>query len=357
MWNQRPLVISGPCSAESEEQVMASCTPLAKSGKVHLLRAGIWKPRTRPDSFEGVGEIGLLWLVNAGKSLGLPTTTEVANPDHVEKALKAGIDVLWIGARTTVNPFAVQAIADVLKGENIPVLVKNPVNPDLQLWIGAIERIKKAGISKIGAIHRGFSHYGESRYRNRPMWDIPIGLKTEFPELPLICDPSHIGGKREMVEEISQRAFDLGYSGLMIESHVTPDKALSDARQQVAPEDLVNILSKLTYRAKELSDPLVINKLEELRKQIDTLDEELVRLLASRMSIAEKIGEYKEENDIAILQLKRWREILDSRTDLAEKLDLTPHFIQAVLDQIHKESIRVQTRSRREAKRDDEVMW
>lgn len=358
MIDRKPYIIAGPCSAESPEQLLASCKPLAEQGKVSMLRAGIWKPRTRPDSFEGMGAQALPWLVDVGRETGLPVCTEVANPDHVEQALKAGIDVLWIGARTTVNPFAVQAIADALKGMDIPVMIKNPINPDLNLWVGAIERLRQAGLENITAIHRGFSFYGKSKYRNKPMWELAIALKTWFPELPLLCDPSHICGRRVLLQGVSQRAFDLGFDGLMVEVHEDPSIALSDAAQQLTPVDFEEMMSQLVIRSSELNDPVVADQLLLLRGKIDEIDEELVRLIASRMEVAEEIGEYKRDNGLTVLQLERWRHIMDTRGQLGKKLNLSQDFLNKYLEQIHKESIRKQTDvMNQQGAENDEVLW
>ncbi len=335
-------VISGPCSAETPEQVMETARGVAQAG-THLLRAGIWKPRTRPNSFEGVGSPGLKWLKEAGEAAGLPVTTEVANVKHVYEALRTGIDVLWIGARTTTNPFAVQEIADALEGVDIPIMVKNPVNPDIDLWIGAMERIEKAGITKIAAIHRGFSTYGPSRFRNDPHWEIPIELKRRVPNLPIICDPSHICGRRDLLAEISQEALDLNLDGLMIESHPTPDKALSDAKQQITPTTLNGLLKRLIHREPQSNDPVFLHSLEAFRDKIDNLDHKLIEVLAERMSIVRQIGEYKRVNNITILQSSRWNQILDERMAKARAMGLGDAIMKEILDQVHQESIRQQT--------------
>jgi chorismate mutase len=338
---QEPIIISGPCSAESEEQVLQTALGLSPVGP-HILRAGIWKPRTRPNSFEGVGQKGLPWLKLAGRNTGLPVCTEVANPQHVEMALEAGVDVLWIGARTTVNPFSVQAIADALKGVDIPVMIKNPINPDLQLWIGAIERIYNAGITKLAAIHRGFSLYSESPYRNQPLWEIPIELKREIRNIEVICDPSHIAGKRELLLEIAQQALHLDFDGLMIESHINPEVALSDAQQQLTPENLGKMLSKLVKPQAATEDPFLLSRLDKLRKAIDKIDYRFLDLLAERMDLVRQIGDYKKENNIAILQIERWAEIYRSRIAKADDLEVDEAFIKDIINAIHKESIRQQ---------------
>ncbi len=342
--HKRPIIISGPCSAETEDQVMNTALKLAKLGKVDYLRAGIWKPRTRPNAFEGVGIEALPWLVNAGKETNIPVTTEVANAAHVEAALKAGIDMLWIGARTTVNPFSVQEIADAIKGVDIPVMVKNPLNPDLQLWIGAMERINQAGITKLGAIHRGFSSFEKTVYRNIPQWNFPIELKRMFPDLPIICDPSHIGGNRDLIGMISQKALDLDFDGLMIESHPTPDAAWSDAKQQVTPLALKEIINDLIVRNISTEDKNFIDHLSELRDRIDDLDEEIIQKLANRMKIAIEIGSYKKNNDVTILQVNRWNEIVKQRKQLANAMGLSDRFISKFLKIIHEESIQNQTK-------------
>ena len=339
----KPLIIAGPCSAETEEQLLVTARQLAQTGKVSALRAGIWKPRTRPGEFEGIGSIGLEWLKRAKEETGLPTTVEVANAKHVEEALAAGVDILWVGARSTVNPFTVQEIADALKGVDIPVMVKNPVNPDLSLWIGALERINGAGITKLAAIQRGFSSFEKSAFRNEPMWELAIQLKTQCPELPIICDPSHICGNRELIPYISQKALDLDMQGLLIESHLDPSVAWTDAKQQVTPAALSDLIDHLTLRHADPQNPVVSDKLAELRKQIDKLDDQIIQKLAERMKIVEKIGEYKRDNDITILQVNRWDEIMHKRADFAKALKLDLDFTSKLLELIHNESIRKQT--------------
>jgi chorismate mutase len=341
---KKPIIIAGPCSAETEEQVFNTAKALANSNKVNMLRAGIWKPRTRPGNFEGVGEKGLKWLVDAGKAHELLTTTEVANAKHVELALKAGIDVLWLGARTTVNPFSVQEIADAVKGSNVPVMIKNPINPDLQLWVGAIERIADAGINDISAIHRGFSSFEKTKFRNVPKWGIPIELMHLFPDLPIICDPSHIGGTRELIEPLSQKALDMNMAGLMIETHLTPDEAWSDAKQQVSPTRLTQILDRLVVREKDLANPAYISKLDSLRTDIDEVDEKLLNALAERFKIITEIGEFKKENNTTILQPDRWFEILKTRGEIGSELNLNDAFVDQLLKVIHKESVAIQTK-------------
>jgi chorismate mutase len=338
-----PLIISGPCSAETEDQLLSTAHLLAATGKVSVLRAGIWKPRTRPGEFEGIGSIGLEWLKRAKAETGLPTAVEVANAKHVEEALAAGVDILWIGARSTVNPFTVQEIADALKGVDIPVLVKNPVNPDLQLWVGALERINKAGITKLGAIHRGFSSFEKSAFRNEPMWELAIQLKTLCPELPIINDPSHICGNRELIPYISQKALDLDMQGLMIESHLDPSIAWTDAKQQVTPAALAEIVSKFTLRQPESKNEEFTDKLADLRKEIDKIDDLVLQKLAERMSITQKIGEFKRDNQVTILQVNRWDEIMQKRTAFAKALKLDVNFTEKFLELVHGESIRRQT--------------
>ncbi len=336
------LIIAGPCSAESEEQVLSTCKAIAESGKVQMLRAGIWKPRTRPNSFEGIGEEGIDWVLKAKEATGLPICTEVATPEHVKICLDKGVDVLWIGARTTVNPFAVQAIADALKGTDIPVMVKNPINPDLQLWRGAIERLYNAGITKIAAIHRGFSSFAQTPFRNEPKWELAIELKTIIHDIDIICDPSHIAGNTELIPYVAQKALDLAMDGLMIETHITPSVALSDAQQQLTPIDLKNLLSQLRYRSSSVQDAEFVNKLEELRKEIDSMDDELLHTLSARMKVAEQIGMYKRDNEVTVFQVNRWEEILQKRLGMSKALGLSEEFIKDLLDLIHKESIRKQ---------------
>ncbi|MDP4292479.1 MAG: bifunctional 3-deoxy-7-phosphoheptulonate synthase/chorismate mutase type II, partial [Bacteroidota bacterium] len=308
--NAKPLIIAGPCSAESEEQMVETARGMDLT-KVSVFRAGIWKPRTRPNMFEGVGPVGLQWLKTVKQETGLLTATEVANVKHVYEALKAGIDMIWIGARTTTNPFAVQEIADALQGVDIPVLIKNPINPDVELWIGAIERIARAGITKLGAIHRGFSRFEKSAYRNPPHWQLPLDLRRALPNLPLICDPSHIAGTTSLLEDIAQRAFDLSYDGLIIETHCNPSAALSDAKQQITPYELTRMLGRLALRSPETSDPAFRQNLEELRGQIDKLDVEIIRLMGTRMRVSEEIGKFKKNQSITIFQAGRWDEIMN----------------------------------------------
>ena len=338
----RPIIIAGPCSAEREEQVMQTAIAL-RDQQVDMFRAGIWKPRSRPNSFEGIGLRGLQWLGRVKRELGMRVSTEVATARHVEEALKQEIDVLWIGARTTVNPFAVQEIADALRGANVPVMVKNPVNPDLALWIGALERVYNAGITDVAAIHRGFSSYEKSKYRNVPFWQIPIELKSKFRELPLIVDPSHIAGNRELLLPVAQKALDLGYDGVMIETHPDPANALSDAEQQVTPAGLHEILSKLQVRKTTYDDQELINRAEKLRLQIDEADQQILRALARRMELVELIGHYKKQNNVQVLQISRWKEIFRSRPAWAKELGMNPEFVAELYRLIHVESIRMQT--------------
>lgn len=339
--NGNPLLIAGPCSAETEDQIIKSARELKKIG-TNIFRAGIWKPRTRPNSFEGVGSIGLEWMQNVKKETGMLTTVEVANVKHVYEALRAGIDVLWIGARTTANPFAIQEIADALKGVDMPVFVKNPINPDVELWIGAIERLEKTGLKRIGAIHRGFSGYDHSIYRNPPQWQIPIELKRKLPDIPLICDPSHIGGKRELIQSISQKALDLNYDGLMIESHPDPDNAWSDAKQQVTPETLDIIIESLVVRQVNPKG-VSLETLEDLRFKIDKLDNEILDIVQKRMQVSKLIGKYKKQNKMTILQPTRWKEIIEKNLIKGEKRDLSERFITKLLKALHEESIAKQT--------------
>ena len=334
---KRPLVIAGPCSVETEEQVMQTAKGLAEKD-IKIFRAGIWKPRTKPGGFEGVGTPGLVWLQNIKKETGMYIATEVATQKHVFEALKYGIDMIWIGARTTANPFAMQEIADALQGVNIPVLVKNPVNPDLELWIGAVERIYNAGVKKIGAIHRGFSSYDKKIYRNLPQWHIPIELKRRLPNLPLICDPSHIGGKRELIAPLCQQAMDLNYDGLIIESHCNPDDAWSDKEQQLTPDILSYVLNLLVIRdTKQTTENLT-----ELRNQIDEADNQLLEILAKRMRISQEIGQYKKEHNMPILQTNRYDEILVKRIAMAQSMGMDAGFTKTILEAIHEESIRQQ---------------
>ncbi len=340
----KPLIISGPCSAETESQMITTAQQLAATKKVHALRAGIWKPRTRPGQFEGAGAEGLKWLVMAKQETGLPITTEVATAAHVEACLKAGVDILWVGARTTVNPFSVQEIADALRGVDIPVMVKNPVNPDIELWIGALERLNRAGIKKMSAIHRGFSSFEKGPFRNAPMWDLAIELKTRVPGIEMICDPSHIAGNRDLIALIAQKALDLDMAGLMIESHLNPDAAWSDAKQQVTPAVLAKIIDSLVVRAVSSDNKTFKDTLVLLREQIDQIDDEIMQKMANRMKISEKIGQYKKENNVTILQVNRWEEIVQTRAALGKAMGLDEGFTRDLLRLVHHESIQVQTK-------------
>ena len=334
---KRPLIISGPCSAESEEQVLTTAKDLAKYG-VKIFRAGIWKPRTKPGGFEGVGAIGLPWLRKVKEQTGMYTAVEVATERHVFEALKHGVDILWIGARTTANPFAMQEIADALQGVDIPVLVKNPVNPDLELWIGGLERLYNAGLKRLAVIHRGFSSYDKKIYRNLPQWHIPIELRRRLPNLPIICDPSHIGGKRELIGPISQQAMDLGFDGLIIESHCNPDCAWSDKDQQITPQTLDLILNTLVVR----DTVHTTENLTSLRRQIDELDDQLLELLAKRLRISTEIAMFKKENNMPVLQTGRYDEILTKRIKQAEEMGINGEFIKEILEAVHEESVRTQ---------------
>lgn len=338
---EKPLVIAGPCSAESEGQLRNSIFPILDT--IEYVRAGIWKPRTRPGNFEGAGAEGLKWLQNLKQERTFKTATEVATPEHIEIALKHGVDLLWIGARTTVNPFAVSELAQALKGVDIPVLVKNPIHPELALWKGAIERLAKVGIHKLGAIHRGFHAYQKTKFRNEPLWQIPLDLKSEFPDLPLICDPSHIGGNRSVIFDISQRALDLSYDGLMIETHFDPDNALSDPKQQVTPEALIDILENLKTRNADFSDKLNRDQLDIIREQIDDADQELLQAINKRLDLVGHIGEFKKENNVAIFQISRWKEIFKSRQKWAKEMGLDEKFIVDILRLMHQQSVKKQT--------------
>jgi len=338
----RPLMIAGPCSAESEVQVLSTARAISAIDKKIIFRAGIWKPRTRPNAFEGVGSIGLQWMKKVKEETGMLTSTEVANASHVEECLKAGIDILWIGARTTVNPFSVQEIANALRGTDIPVFVKNPVNPDLQLWIGALERINHAGITKIAAIHRGFHSYTSTPFRNDPKWEMAIDLRTLCPDLPIICDPSHICGNTDLIPYISQKALDMDMHGLMIETHCMPKVALSDAKQQLTPAQLGALIEKLVVRKANSKNIDFKNKLEELRESINKTDEELLQVLMNRMQVVEEIGAYKKENNVTILQTNRWENLLNERLSNAAMMGLSEEFVRALYLLIHEESIRKQ---------------
>jgi len=339
---QNPLIIAGPCSVETPEQLDKTVSGLVDQG-VKIIRGGVWKPRTRPGNFEGVGAIALPWIKEVKEKYGVKFAIEVANPNHVEQALDAGIDLLWIGARTTVNPFAIQEIADSLKGVEIPVFVKNPVNPDLALWIGALERLDQAGLKRIGAIHRGFSNFNDTKYRNSPMWQLPIELKTKFPNLPLLNDPSHIGGKRDLLFNIAQMAYDLNFDGLIVESHIDPDKAWSDAAQQLTPEAFGVMLKRLKTRNSGLENPIFKHQLEQLREQIDEVDRELLEVITRRMNLVAQVGEYKKSNNLTVFQIERWKKVFKTRAEWAQAMNLNPEFVKEVFKLIHTESINKQT--------------
>ncbi|MEG2277451.1 MAG: bifunctional 3-deoxy-7-phosphoheptulonate synthase/chorismate mutase type II [Odoribacter sp.] len=339
----KPIVIAGPCSAESEQQVYETAIALKAAG-INVLRAGIWKPRTRPNCFEGVGSKGLQWMLRVQRELEMKISTEVANAKHIDEALKAGVDLLWIGARTSANPFAMQEIADALKGTNMPILVKNPVNPDVELWMGALERLNMAGLKKIGVIHRGFSVYGKAKYRNAPQWQLPIEMKRRFPTMLMMCDPSHISGKREYIQEISQQAMDLGFDGLIIESHISPESALSDAEQQLTPLALSEMLSHLIIRKVDSENLEYKENIDELRARIDGIDNDLLDLLSKRMKVSDEIGIYKKQNDITILQPGRWDNILEKVFVKGAEKGLDNDFLEKVFKAIHQASIDRQTK-------------
>jgi len=337
------LVISGPCSVESRDQLLQTAQGISAHPWVRVLRGGIWKPRTRPETFEGVGEAGLGWMQEAREQTGLRLAVEVASAGHVERALHHQVDMIWLGARTTSNPFSVQQITHALEGTDIPVLVKNPLNPDYNLWIGALERLYRAGIRKMAAVHRGFYPYEPTRYRNIPKWEIPIELKRQFPGLPVLCDPSHISGERSLIQPISQKALDLNMNGLMIEAHIDPPRARSDARQQVTPTGLIKILNELKKRRSGSDDSQFLTTLDALREKIDTLDARMLEIMAERMKVVEEIGRYKKDNQVTILQMKRWQEILQGRLETGKKLGLNESFLMDLLRMIHNESIQRQT--------------
>jgi len=339
---QAPLIISGPCSAESLDQVMQTAKELKETGVVNVFRAGIWKPRTRPNTFEGVGKRALLWLNKVQKEFGFKVAVEVASRKHVEQALAAGIDILWIGARTSSNPFSMQEIAEALQGVDIPVLVKNPINPDLELWIGAMERLYSVGVRKMAAVHRGFYPFEPSPYRNIPLWEVPIELKLRCPELPIINDPSHIAGERELLFEIAQKAIDMNFDGLMIESHTNPECALSDAKQQITPAQLLDLHSKLVFRNEKFAESDTVSELEMLRQQIDIIDEKMISLLAQRMDVVREIGVVKKSKGVKILQLSRWKGLVENRIKMGEKIGLSAAFVKKILQLVHKESIQKQ---------------
>ncbi len=337
-----PLIIAGPCSAESEKQVMQTAIEIAKLGKVKVYRAGVWKPRSRPGTFEGAGEDGLKWLSRVKRESGLLTAVEVATPLHVEKALSYGIDILWIGARTASNPFSIEQIINALRDANLPVLVKNPVNPDLDLWIGALERLNRLGINKLAAVHRGFYPYERTRLRNIPKWELAIDLKSRFPNLPVLADPSHIAGQASLVQEVAQKALDLSLDGLMIEVHCDPPKALSDARQQLTPAHLKTILDQLVFRTPTTSNADFVDVLGRIRDKIDSIDQQILDLLAYRMRLVEQIGEYKRNSNVSVFQLRRWESILESRIECGKRLGLDEEYVKSLLRLVHKESIRKQ---------------
>lgn len=340
--DKRPIVIAGPCSAETEEQVIETAKRLKATNKMDVFRAGIWKPRTRPNSFEGVGVTGLPWVKRVKDEIGLPTTVEVAKAKHVEDCLAFDVDILWIGARTTVNPFAVQEIAEALRGVDIPVLVKNPINPDLALWIGGMERLSAVGVKEIGAIHRGFSNLGEKFYRNRPQWQIALEFVRQNPEIPILCDPSHICGRRDILQEVGQKAMDLDFDGLMIESHIDPDNAWSDAKQQITPEVFGKMITEMVLREDYEDNPVLQSKLDYMRQEIDHIDDELMNLLGNRMKVARDIGTYKKENNMTILQQKRWNDILEKAKRLSEERHLSTDFVSKFINAVHEESINQQ---------------
>ena len=350
----QPLVIAGPCSAETQEQLYDTVKAIKEQG-ITLMRAGVWKPRTRPNTFEGNGQVALQWIQEIKAELDVQFSVEVANAMHVEEALHYGVDMLWIGARSTVSPFIVQEIADALRGCDVPVLVKNPINPDLALWMGALERLNQAGVTKLGAIHRGFSTYQQTRFRNVPMWQMPIELKRQLPDLPIICDPSHITGKREMIAEVSQVALDLNFDGLMIETHRDPEQAWSDARQQVTPSALKEILANLQIRKPSSEDIDFITRLEDLRTQIDHNDREMVELIASRMDLVAQIGVWKKKNNVAAFQIDRWNNVFETRKDWAKDAHLREKFIIELFNLLHVESIHKQTEVMDQIKSEDEM--
>lgn len=338
----KPILIAGPCSAESEEQILKTAESLKTLPHLAFFRAGVWKPRTRPGHFEGIGKTALLWLSKVKKQYNLPICIEVAHPHHIDLALKYQIDALWIGARTTTNPFSINELAHALKSIQIPVMIKNPMHPEIKLWVGAIERIKNAGIEHIAAIHRGFFYYGNEKYRNKPLWQMPLELKTIFPELPLICDPSHISGKKEYIYEIAQKAMNLGFNGLMIETHYNPTTALSDKEQQLTPHELKNLLQQLKYPNTQSDNPLFISTLQTLRQIIDEIDEDILHLIAKRLEIVAQIAHYKKEHHVTAFQLSRWKNILQTRKSTAKELHINDSFIHQLLTLLHQESIRIQ---------------
>lgn len=340
--SKKNIIIAGPCSAESKEQILTTAKEIKNSIQVDLFRAGIWKPRTRPGGFEGKGEEALQWLQEVKQQFQLPVCIEIATPKHLELALKYNIDVVWIGARTTGNPFSINEIATALKGISIPVMIKNPMHPEIKLWIGAIERITSAGITQIAAIHRGFFYYGNDKYRNKPLWQIPLELKTLFPEIPIICDPSHIAGKKEYIYEIAQKALNIGMNGLMIETHFNPSVALSDKQQQLTPQELKELLQNLQFLDDDSTDQIFNSNLYLLRQMIDEIDEDILNLLAKRLDIIKQIAYYKKEHKVTAFQLSRWKNILHTRKTIAKELSINPHFIHQFLSLLHEESINIQ---------------
>ncbi len=342
----KPLIISGPCSAETEEQTIATCKAIAATGKVDVLRAGVWKPRTKPGTFEGSGLKGLAWMAKAKEITGMPIAVEVASAKHVEQALEFGVDVLWIGARTTVSPFSVQDIADAMRGTNVPILIKNPMNPDIDLWGGAVARMLNVGVAEenIGLIHRGFSYFGSTKYRNAPMWPIILEMRQRHPNIPMICDPSHICGNRTYLQEVSQTAADLRFDGLIVESHICPDEAWSDASQQLTPDNLVKMINSIQWRKDSANDPDFIKAIDLYRDEIDQIDNEVFDLFSRRMAVAERIGKVKKANDVAILQGSRWSNIREKVIAAASGLNLSEEFLQTILEAIHLESISRQNR-------------
>ncbi|MGB0404010.1 MAG: chorismate mutase [Salibacteraceae bacterium] len=338
-----PILIAGPCSAESPEQLHQVASELEAKSNITLFRAGVWKPRTKPNSFEGIGKEALGWLAEIQTKFQVPVITEVATAQHAEAALQNGINHIWIGARTTVNPFSVQEIVEALKGSDVAVMVKNPIHADINLWEGSLERFYQAGFTNLAAIHRGFSSFMKSEYRNIPMWNLPIELKRRMPELPIICDPSHIGGTKELVPRVAQKALDLNMSGLMVEVHPNPEKALSDPQQQLTPSEFIELVNGLIVKQEVPDNPYLVDQLDELRVQIDKIDEDLLSTLASRFSLIQKIGEHKLENNIAVLQIERWNEILKSRSVLGNEFLIRPEFVKAMMELVHQESIKIQT--------------
>lgn len=340
----KPIIIAGPCSAESKEQVFQTAKQIARSISIDYFRAGVWKPRTRPGSFEGKGIEALQWLQDIKTEFNLPVCIEVIQPKHIELALKHNIDAVWIGARTTTNPYSINEIAQALQNIQIPVMIKNPMHPEINLWMGAIERIKNSGIQKIIAIHRGFYYYGNDKYRNKPLWQVPLELKTIFPDIPIICDPSHIAGKREYIFEIAQKAMNIGLNGLMIETHSNPSLALSDKDQQITPDELKKLLDKIKFLNNNSSDPVFENTLQNLRQIIDEIDEDILTLLSKRFDVVKQIAYYKKNQNVTAFQLSRWKDILTSRKKLAKELQINDNFVHHFLSLLHEESINIQNK-------------